>query len=195
MKKVVLILIPVFLVFVAGISLLNVYMHSNDNSFEIDSMIVSELEKTALPLVEHDNISYFFNSDWCQVLVENNVLFSSTIESTSDVDCGTRLTGIEAHNELGDEHRALFEKTRITLTNVAGKEFVRVSEEKPISYEPEHASLKQESIGLAFHLDCDFCRTRYVYWPGYVELPPDIDGEIKYVPINSNWYRVEQDWN
>ena len=89
----------------------------------------------------------------------------------------------------------MFDQTRDVLHSVTLKEFKDIRPEYPISNRPEHSSIKYEELGVAFGIDCAFCRTRYVYAPGYTQLPPDIEGEIKYRVINENWFRVDQDWN
>ncbi len=186
MKKVLLILIPIVLVFVAGVFLLNVYVHSKDNPSEADSMVVAELEKQALPLVEQNDIEYFFDSDWCQIIETSEKVAYRLINEEATSNCGSRPSN-KPTVEMTESDIALFEDTESKLSNIGNEMFTRI--------QTEHLLNSEENIGLGFHLDCSFCRTRYVYWPNYEKLPDNVEGEIKYIPINSNWYRVEQDWN
>jgi hypothetical protein len=45
-----------------------------------------------------------------------------------------------------------------------------------------------------FHKDCTFCRTRYVFSPGYGNLPEG-DGNKWFRRIDENWYLADEDWN
>jgi hypothetical protein len=96
---------------------------------------------------------------------------------------------------FSNDDQLIFGQIKGKLDSIATEEFDGIQLEYPLTYESEHASLSREPIGIGFYIDCSFCRTRYVYWPNYKELPPNIEGEIIYTPINQNWYRVDQDWN
>ena len=164
-------------------------------SLKRDEKLVEVLETKVIPFVKENNISFFFDMDWCQVLDYKDRLVSNTVSSTSPEDCGTRFTGGNNPSSFTEVDWELFNQTKVILNSSSNKTFTEIAPEFPLSYRPEHASLKRESIGLGFHVKCDFCRTRYVYSPGYTYLPPNIEREIEYIPINANWYKVEQDWN
>lgn len=165
------------------------------NDKKKDTKIVAALEERVLPFVEGNNITYFFNQDWCRVLKYKGQVASETIESTSSEDCGKGTTGSSDTKPFTNADNEIFEQVRRVLDSVTLEKFNDISPEYPITNRPEHASLGHNEIGLAFGIDCSFCRTRYVYSPNYTKLPPDIEGEIIYTPININWYKVEQDWN
>jgi hypothetical protein len=161
-----------------------------------DNEIIKNLETDIVPFVEKENISFFFNQNWCKIIIYNDQNVSETIDSTSPEDCGTRLTGENEFRRFSDADRDFFNDFEDKLYSSTGEKITSVDTEYPIN-RPEQAQLyfEHKPIGIAFHLDCSFCRTRYVYWPKYTQLPPDIEGEIIYIPINSDWYRVEEDWN
>lgn len=146
---------------------------------ETDPEKVATLE-TTFSVLEADGVEFYFNMDWCKVLVYGDVQASETVDSTVDEDCGTRLTG------------------RTGFTSFAGIDqniFNRLTETYRSEYREVEARFVDGKITYAvFHKDCSFCRTRYVYDPGYT-LPDNIEGELLHVPINENWYRVEEDWN
>jgi len=161
---------------------------------EKDMKVVNYLESEVVPFINENQVTFFFNMDWCRALRVGDKLFSRTVDSTIEEDCGFRLTG-EHGNSFTKQDRDFFNQVEQVLASGPFEKFRKMSDEYPLTYRSEHADLNRESIGLGFHIECFFCRTRYVYSPGYVLLPPDIDLEIHYIPINENWYRVEQDWN
>lgn len=159
---------------------------------EKDVRKVQELESSLLSEVIDSNVSYLINQDWCKAIVVDDILYSKTFDSTSDEECGVRLTGISEFKSFDEVISRTFDR----IANVSEKNDIsQISIERPLTQRTEHYGLSSDSIGIAFHRDCDFCRTRYVYSKNYGTLPDDISGEIKYIPVNSDWFRVEQDWN
>ncbi len=148
-----------------------------------DEEIVAQLEANVVPYVLEKEVFQFNDSDWCRILAYGNRTVSSQIPDGSP-NCLPEALDFENEDEL------IFADLKSKLTN-----FYAISYERPISYRSEHAGLEGQTFGLGFYISCAFCRTRYVYFPEYESLPPDIDMEIWYTPINSNSYRVDQDWN
>jgi hypothetical protein len=125
------------------------------------------------------NIQYYFNMDWCQVLVYGD---RSVAHSNSDSSENCRTKSLR-HSEL--EHFNIEDKKVFDdIERLLNDRFMQIVIEYA-SGTPNYAE---------FHERCGFCRTRYVYKPQYV-LPPDQPGELMHIPINTNWYRVEEDWN
>jgi hypothetical protein len=96
--------------------------------------------------------------------------------------------------QFSDADGILFNKTQQALSNAMLTNIVDIAAEYTSVFDPRSPQPPQE-IGIGFHVSCFFCRTRYVYWPDYKTLPPDLEGEISYTPIDKNWYRVDEDWN
>ncbi len=154
-----------------------------------DLRIVNSLEKNVLPYIQQNKVSFYFNMDWCKGLQYDSRSVVEISSSSNNSSC------LNNASTFSDSDRSIFNEIGKKLSFVSVGKFREIDTEYPISYRGEQVNIPHESIGLAFHTDCSFCRIRYVYWPQYTELPPSIDGEIKYIPINENWYRVEQDWN
>lgn len=155
------------------------------NSSRNDKEVVRELQTRILPFIEENQISSFFDQDWCKVIKYRDRFASNS----SDPNCA------QMSESFTEEDLKMFEEVEDILNTKVGK-FVEIDSERPLIGMPEHRLLiGKESLGTAFHIDCFFCRTRYVYSPGYKELPPNIEAEIEYTAIDNNWYRVEQDWN
>jgi hypothetical protein len=155
-----------------------------------DEQIVSGLEIKVVPFVNQNAISYFVNDPDCKQL--NYGL----IQAASPQGCAYKenVTDSSKKNipDFTNVEQDIFSKTEQVLKSVSGKHFSKIRPE----YTTATSSISGASkIGLGFHLDCSFCRVRYVYWPGYQSLPQDIHGEINYTQINNNWYRVDEDWN
>ncbi len=159
------------------------------NNSAKDAKIVASLESKVLPYVQENIITFYFNRNWCKGLQYNSRSVVEISSSSNNSPC------VASATTFSDSDRLVFNEISQRLNSVAEEKFRQIDTEYPISYRPEQANIPHESIGTAFHIDCSFCRTRYVYWPHYTQLPPNIEVEIKYIPINESWYKVEQDWN
>lgn len=192
MKNILLkIIIVVVLFFALGMGLL--YLKDNPRK---DTRIVEALESNVIPLITAQNIQFFSNKDWCKSINYSGRLVIRVEDSTPPESCGIQVLDEQNREPFTAEDQELFDKVKDALGNSFSQEFVEISPEYPLFYRSEHIGFGNKYIGLGFHVDCLFCsRTRYVYWPNYNSLPPDIGGEIIYKPINKNWYRVDQDWN
>ena len=154
-----------------------------------EKSIVNSLQERVIPYIQNNKITFYVDADWCKAIVYAS---SSAAEVPNSNDKGSCLKGAL---DFSSTNESVFNKLKNKLNLISGEKFRKIDTERPIIYRPEHAGYPYESIGIAFHVDCSFCNVRYVYWPQYKELPQDIEGEIKYIPINDNWYKVEQDWN
>jgi hypothetical protein len=132
-----------------------------------------------LPTLEEFRVTQFRNDDWCQNLFYARGKFSSV--PNNDI-CNlsqdeTRPLTSQSEQDFRAVERVLIDsglKVRLVVVGFDARGQVRYAE---------------------FHLDCYFCRTRYVYDPGYDRLPEDIPGELQHEAINSDWYLVRDDWN
>ena len=156
---------------VTGVTLYSFFSGSSDKK------VVQSLE-ALLPRLEAFGLSAYRNQDWCQVLVYNGLAFSSTNEETC-----VFVAKMETKPFSSDANIKLQEVTKIlsdAKIKIRSVENVRFSDNKFDFVE--------------FYEDCQ-CRTRYVYSPFYGKLPSDIPNELTHHQIDSNWYRVEEDWN
>ncbi|MEW5861137.1 MAG: hypothetical protein AB1861_27800 [Cyanobacteriota bacterium] len=174
----------VILFLIAGFA----FFHDNRKN---DIEIARSLETTILPFVQENKITFYFDENWCKAVQYGS---SSAVEVFGDAGAGT-VPCLGNAGAFSEQDVAIFDTIRDKLNAVDGAKFRHIETEYPLTYRPEHASLSHESIGLAFGTDCGFCRVRYVYWPEYQQLPPNIEGEITYTPIDRSWYRIDQDWN
>jgi hypothetical protein len=174
--------LAIFMIVIVG-------LFSFQNNSTKDARVVESLEKNVLPYVQENKISFYFDMDWCKALEHDSRSVVEVSETNGGSPCLTNAIA------FSDADRSIFNGLKDKLNLVSIEKFREIDTEHPISYRPEHAVLPHESIGVSFHMDCSFCRTRYVYWPHYTQLPPNIEGEITYKPINANWYRIDQDWN
>jgi hypothetical protein len=180
-----------FIIFgiIALLVVLAVILTLPDDSPTKDRQIVIELQSEVLPFVLEKNITLFFNQDWCRALKYGETSVVEVLNSTGGSTC------LSEGKPFSDDDQLIFEETKAKLDSIAAEELSGIQLEYPLIYEPEHANLPRESIGLGFLKKCSFCRIRYVYSPNYEELPSNVESEITYTPINQNWYRVDQDWN
>lgn len=151
-----------------------------------DQQIVRSLEAEAVPFVKQNDIQRFFDSDWCRVLEYNSRYVFEVLKSVGSANCGGSST-VGSH-DFTEKDNEIFAQTREMLDKASPERITTIAPEFTPNYE-------HKNIGIGFHTDCAFCRTRYVYAPNYQALPPNIEYEIWYTPINKDWYRVDQDWN
>jgi hypothetical protein len=154
-----------------------------------DLKIIASLEKDILPYMAEKKISFYFDMDWCKGLKYESRSVVKLLNTNNNSTCLNNATEFSASDQV------VFDELKNKLNSASTNQFREIDTEYPINYRSEQASLPHESIGIAFHIDCSFCRTRYVYKPNYKELPANIKGEMEYLPINENWYKIEQDWN
>jgi hypothetical protein len=171
-----------------------IYLHDS-NLTKKHNDIIRQLEQNVLPLIRESEITYYLDEDWCKVLEYNGKIISKTIESTSSESCGKHLTGSNDIAEFNNDDQIVFDKIKEQFLKIESESFNGIKPEYALTYLIEHKNFTNEPIGLGFYVNCSFCRTRYVFSPNYDVLPPNIEREIKYTPINTNWYLVEQDWN
>jgi len=165
------------------------FFYFNDNP-QRDKKVVGNLESEVLPFVKSNNIQYYFDLDWCKAIGNDDRVVAENIGqiNPSSGNCAKRLTLVQNVQPFSQQDQELFGLTKQVLNNSTREDFIQIS--------PEYSSLPEHKyIGLAFHIECFWCRTRYVYWQNYDNLPPNEVGEIRYTPINSNWYRIDEDWN
>jgi hypothetical protein len=155
------------------------------NNSDIQNQIIIDIENNLMPIVLENNLSYYLNTDSCRALTHNGRTVRVQLGSTQDTNC--QQTG----DTFSQEDKVLFNRieTRIAENNL---NIYKISEEHPISYRSEHATIPNQSYGLSFSLDCEWCGTRYLYAPGNMPLI-DIPQEISYEAISNSWYRVQQD--
>lgn len=158
-----------------------------------DRRIVIALESKVIPFVKQNQIKFFSNEEKCRQ-IQYGIVEAASPKGCAYVENRTDESK-KAIADFTNTDEKLFDDFKKLLNEATSKEFISIGYEYPISYRPEHAALPQTPIGMAFYVHCLFCRTRYVYLPNYQKLPPDIEGEIFYVPLDKNWYRVDQDWN
>ncbi len=178
----------VFLACLAVLFIVAAYFSPLLNSDGRDVRLVQLLETNVVPYIQQNNVSFYFKMDWCEGLRYG----SRSVIKMSDPSTSPCLSEGTAFLE---PDRIVFSEIGSLLASISIEGFREIDTEYPLTYRVEHQGLPRESIGIAFHVDCSLCRTRYVYWPHYSQLPPNIDGEITYTRINENWYRVDQDWN
>ena len=181
--------IPKKFILISGLVILVVIIGilSFKDSGTKDVKVVESLETNVLPYIQENKVTFYFNMDWCKGLQYDSRSVVEVSGSNNSSPCLNNAT------VFSDSDRSVFNEISQKLNLVSGEKFREINTEYPISYRPEQANIPHEPIGIAFHTDCSFCRTRYVYWSHYNKLPPDIEGEIKYLPINENWYRIDQD--
>jgi len=157
-----------------------------------DRQIAGALESTAVPFISRNDIHFFSDNGKCKQIQYG------TIETASPQGCAYRENVSDPSGKNIPSFSRADEKIHKDLQKIleeaTSKKIVDIQIEYPL-LRPEHASVTQAPMGLGFHVSCFFCRVRYVYWPDYKQLPPDIEYEIYYTPLNENWYRVDQDWN
>lgn len=143
-----------------------------------DEKVVQSLEDL-FPRLEKMGVTGFRNQDWCQVLALNGQAFANTEVSTCNfvTTLPTRKFTPVATEKFEEVVRILSD----AKLNVLAISSIQVTNGK--------------FDGAVFHKNCFFCRTRYVFQPGYGSAPEDVPNEIWHTPINQNWYRVEEDWN
>ncbi len=143
-----------------------------------EPLIISELESKVLPFAQENSIQNFFDREWCKTITYG----------LPEISLPKCIPGVgPAAQAPGHPAWVKFFETRKVLKSVLSEDF------EFIRHEYERTTHRE--IGLAFHVECFFCRVRYVYWPNYTSLPADQPYEIYYTPINSDWYRVDEDWN
>lgn len=151
-----------------------------------DTKTVEFLELNVLPYINQNKIIFYFDSDWCRALEYDSY---KAVELYGNVNGSTCLDG---GTEFSPNDNQVFDLLKQKLILSRQTKFREIDKEYSVN---NLINIENQYIGTAFHLNCGFCRTRYVYWPQYSKLPSDIDSEIKYIPINKDWYRIEQDWN
>ena len=188
MKRKILIGITVVIVLVIGFAILRpLYSSWKDNR------IVVTLESKAIPLVNEKKVILFAENRGCEQIQYESVQ-AATPHGCAYIPNQTDESKKSIPDFSGLD-RLVFNEIKNDLGKVPFEKFIEIIPEYPLFYRAEHAALGDNPIGTGFHIDCEFCRTRYVYWPNYQKLPPDIEGEVWYTPINKDWYRVDQDWN
>ena len=162
------------------------FLSGQNNDIDSDQKRVDYLEAQVIPYIKSNDIKDFFNMDWCKSLVYGSTSIFKKDDETNVYSCNGN---VGSKKEFNQQDQIIFDELESRL-----KGYRTVKEEYPID-RIEHAYLKRDLIGIAFQPSCFLCLYRYVYSPGYKELPPDIEYEITYTPINSNWFRIDQDWN
>lgn len=159
------------LIFISGIILFFIFRDPSDEK------VVHSLE-SLFPRLEGTGLTAYRNQDWCQVLAYNEKAFSNTNRSTCVyvTNIATLPFSAEASLKLKEISNILSD-AKIPVRSV---ENIKISDGK--------------FTFIEFHEDCS-CRTRYVFDPGYGSPPSDVRNELWHFPIDSNWYRVEEDWN
>ena len=157
-----------------------------------DKQIVAAIETKVIPFVNEKKITFFTENRECKQIQYASVkaaspqgcayIWNQTDESKKNIP------------DFNVTDQSTFNEIKKDLAEVPLKKFIKIIPEYPLFYRKEHVALGDDPMGIGFHIDCAFCRTRYVYWPNYQRLPTDIEGEIWYTKIDENWYRVEQDW-
>jgi hypothetical protein len=158
-----------------------------NNQINTDQKQVEYLEAEVIPYIKSKDITFYFDMDWCKALAYASTSVEKVINSTSVYD--TCNGPASSTSDFKFEDQLIFDQLKNKL-----KGYNRIDIEYPL-LRVEHAYVKKVPIGIAFSLSCFFCSTRYVFSPGYKELPPDIEYEITYTPVNANWFRIDQDWN
>jgi len=143
-----------------------------------DEEVTKSLEKM-IPGLEKNDVVVYRKQDWCQVIEYEGKAYSN-----NDVNTCTFVTKLRPER-FTFEAWAKLEEVAATLSSSPVKIVSLVQTRKA----------KGRFSYVEFHLDCDLCRTRYVYSPEYKSTPADIPEELLHYRINANWYRVEEDWN
>ena len=186
MRKI-LVIVSVVLLFVIGV----VVFYPHYKMWK-DRQITSSLESKVIPFIQENEITYFVD-DICRQ-IKYGMVEAASPEGCAYIENQTDETKKDIP-DFSTVDEKIFDELEDLLSNATQDKFESIELEYPLFYRSEHASLPQTPIGLAFDEHCTFCRVRYVYWPNYEKLPPNIEGEIRYTPIDKNWYRVDQDWN
>jgi hypothetical protein len=132
-----------------------------------------------IPRLEQLQVRQFRNQDWCKNFFYARGKFSSA-PNNGNCNQSKDKSGLftpQAEQKFHEAEHALSDsglKVRMVLAEFNEQDRIRYAE---------------------FHLDCFFCRTRYVYAPQYKRLPEDIPNELEYEAIDENWYLVQEDWN
>jgi hypothetical protein len=150
-----------------------------------EKWVVNALESKIVPFLQANDIKGFVDRDNCKAIHYHSIFATDPLRCTY-VN--------QPAQQFSDADGILFNKTQQALSNAMLTNIVDIAAEYTSVFDPRSPQPPQE-IGIGFHVSCFFCRTRYVYWPDYKTLPPDLEGEISYTPIDKNWYRVDEDWN
>ena len=156
-----------------------------------DKWIVENLESKVVPFLIRNNVTFYSDNGCKQIRY-------GTVEAASPKGCAYRANISDPSKkttpDFSSADEKLFDMTKQVLASGSSKKIVDVGSEYT-RYDSPNAPRPPEEIGTAFSISCFFCRVRYVYWPNYKSLPAGWEGEIKYTPVNRNWYRVDEDWN
>jgi hypothetical protein len=138
-----------------------------------------ELERV-LPLVAIYQVEDYRNQDWCKNLVYQQGKYSNNNRSsTCNLFKGKAIAFNEESNRVFGEIESALKQVGTTV------HFFDVKYDR------------NNRIGSAkFEIDCGgFCRNRFVYEPGYRQLPENAGTEFQYSRIDRDWYFVVEDWN
>lgn len=149
-----------------------------------DMRIVVSLEAKAIPIVLQNDVKFFSDKEKCKRIKYG------VIEAASPQGCAYIKNITDESKKLipdfSGSDQALFNRIKDALREIPSEKFNELR--------PEYQSaFSKVEIGIGFHIACSFCRVRYIYWPEYQSLPPDVKGDIYYTSINENWYRVDED--
>lgn len=128
-------------------------------------------------------ITYYFNSDWCKVLITNSARTSITIrERMPGEDCATSLTGEKGFSQFSSQDQKLFDLISSVFDNKEGSVVIK--------YDQSGTITKGDFRFFGFTSP-----TGYVYEPDYQTLPLDVPYEEQFERIEGNpdWYRHYQD--
>jgi hypothetical protein len=123
-------------------------------------------------------VKAYRNQDWCKNVAYQRGRFSSNLKAST---CN------------------LFDGVPISMDDRAKQDFQIVSSSMAttgvgINFLSAKYDRSNRLIRAEFHLSTA-CRCSYVYQPRFDRLPANMQGEIEYTAINSDWYFVWEDWN
>lgn len=147
---------------------------------KLDRITTEQIENEILPYIVENRITLYKDTNWCSAIKYNGQSKSRVINNSNVNSC------LESSTPFNEVDRKFFDELREKMLYSTNRKLILINTEYDI---------KHTDIGLAFHIECSFCNTRYVYWPEYKKLPSNTEREIQYIPINANWYKIEQDWN
>jgi hypothetical protein len=136
--------------------------------------------QSSLPELKRDHVSFYFDGDWCKVLIYGERKVSQTIRaSVPHEDCGTSLTGMTDFQAFSPADTELF----TSLSDVYEGRQISVT----VNFD------KSGNIGKAdFELTGFHSPGGYIFEPNYSALPPNTLQD-EYERIDNNWYRHFQD--
>ncbi len=140
-----------------------------------DSQAVTQIEEKLLPTIIANNVSFYLDSSWCQAIVYNDRIAQKLTDPSANNKC------LDNATQFTDEDVRIFTE----IKSISQNEKLGVMK---ISYE----KYQNNSVGISFHNDCAFCGLRYLYTTSTVQFV-DVEREVKYKQINSNWYKIKQD--